>query len=96
MEAVILSSCILMRRNRMMRRGELRGHLNRQIDLLAEKEITKLLQMVRAISEHMRLQEMMLVDRSHRYHLTSRSDGMYGSEQSAGPASGAPYPERTV
>jgi uncharacterized membrane protein len=42
-EAVILSSFILMRQNRMMRRGERRDHLNLQVDLLAEKEITKLL-----------------------------------------------------
>jgi uncharacterized membrane protein len=47
-EAVILSSFILMRQNRMMRRGERRDHLNLQVDLLAEKEITKVLQMVRA------------------------------------------------
>ena len=39
-EAVILSSFILMRQNRMMRRGERRDHLNLQVDLLAEKEIT--------------------------------------------------------
>src|ERR1700686_5620390 len=37
-EAVILSSFILMRQNRMMGRGERRDHLNLQVDLLAEKE----------------------------------------------------------
>ena len=58
-EAVILSSFILMRQNRMMRRGERRDHLNLQIDLLAEKEITKVLQMVRAICGHMGLQNIM-------------------------------------
>jgi uncharacterized membrane protein len=58
MEAVILSSFILMRQNRMMRRGELRNHLNLQVDLLAEKEITKVLQMVRAICGHMGLQDI--------------------------------------
>ncbi len=58
MEAVILSSFILMRQNRMMRRGELRDHLNLQVDLLAEKEITKVLQMVRAICAHMGLQDI--------------------------------------
>jgi uncharacterized membrane protein len=58
-EAVILSSFILMRQNRMMRRGERRDHLNLQVDLLAEKEITKLLQMVRAICGHMGLQDIM-------------------------------------
>ncbi|MDP9159080.1 MAG: DUF1003 domain-containing protein [Acidobacteriota bacterium] len=54
-EAVILTSFILMRQNRMMRRGERRDHLNLQVDLLAEKEITTLLQMVRAICAHLRL-----------------------------------------
>ena len=58
-EAVILSSFILMRQNRMMGRGERRDHLNLQVDLLAEKEITKVLQMVRAICEHMGLQHIM-------------------------------------
>ena len=58
-EAVILSSFILMRQNRMMRRGERREHLNLQVDLLAEKEITKLLQMVRAICGQMGLQNIM-------------------------------------
>ena len=59
MEAVILSSFILMRQNRMMRRGELRDHLNLQVDLLAEKEITKVLQMVRAICGEMGLRDIM-------------------------------------
>jgi uncharacterized membrane protein len=58
-EAVILSSFILMRQNRMMHRGERRDHLNLQVDLLAEKEITKVLQMVRAICERMGLQNIM-------------------------------------
>jgi uncharacterized membrane protein len=58
-EAVILSSFILMRQNRMMRRGERRDHLNLQIDLLSEKEITKLLQMVRAICGRMGLENIM-------------------------------------
>jgi uncharacterized membrane protein len=58
-EAVILSSFILMRQNRMMRRGDRRDHLNLQVDLLSEKEITKLLQMVRAICGKMGLQDIM-------------------------------------
>jgi uncharacterized membrane protein len=51
-EAVVLSSFILMRQNRMSKRAERRDHLNLQVDLISEKEITKLLQMVRAICEH--------------------------------------------
>jgi uncharacterized membrane protein len=57
-EAVVLSSFILMRQNRMMRRGEHRDHLNLQVTLLAEKEITKVLQMVRAICGRMGLENI--------------------------------------
>ena len=47
-----------MRQNRMMRRGEHRDHLNLQVTLLAEKEITKVLQMVRAICGRMGLENI--------------------------------------
>jgi uncharacterized membrane protein len=46
-----------MRQNRMAKRADRRDHLHLQIDLIAEKEITKLLQMVRAISAHMGLKQ---------------------------------------
>jgi uncharacterized membrane protein len=49
-----------MRQNRILRRGERRDHLNLQTDLLAEKEITMLLQTVRAICRHMGLQSMVV------------------------------------
>ena len=54
-EAVVLSSFILMRQNRMAKHAERRDHLNLQVDLIAEKEITKLLHMVRAICAQMGL-----------------------------------------
>jgi uncharacterized membrane protein len=57
-EAVVLSSFILMRQNRMSKRAERRDHLNLQVDLISEKEITKLLQMVRAICERMGLKNI--------------------------------------
>jgi uncharacterized membrane protein len=57
-EAVVLSSFILMRQNRMSKRAERRDHLNLQVDLISEKEITKLLQMVRAICERMGLKHI--------------------------------------
>jgi uncharacterized membrane protein len=56
---VAVEAVVLSRQNRMMRRGERRDHLNLQVDLLAEKEITKVLQMVRAICGHMGLQNIM-------------------------------------
>ena len=57
-EAVVLSSFILMRQNRMAKHAERRGHLNLQVDLIAEKEITKLLHMGRAICAHMGLKDI--------------------------------------
>lgn len=49
MEGVLLSTFVLMKQNRMSRRADQRNHLNLQIDLLSEKEITKILQMQRLI-----------------------------------------------
>jgi len=57
-EAVVLSSFILMRQNRMTKRAERRDHLNLQIDLIAEKEVTKLLQMVGALCAHLGLNQI--------------------------------------
>jgi uncharacterized membrane protein len=57
-EAVVLSSFILMRQNRMGKHAGRRDHLNLQVDLISEKEITKLLQMVSAICAHMGLKDI--------------------------------------
>jgi len=52
-EAVLLSTFVLMKQNRMAQRVEQRDHLNLQIDLLAEEEITKILQLQRAVCERL-------------------------------------------
>jgi uncharacterized membrane protein len=57
-EAVFLASFILMRQSRMARRAERRDHLNLQIDLISEKEITKVLQLTRAICTQMGLNKV--------------------------------------
>ncbi|HZQ42656.1 MAG TPA: DUF1003 domain-containing protein [Acidobacteriaceae bacterium] len=49
-EAVLLSTFVLMKQNRMQQKTDIRDHLNLQIDLLAEKEVTKSLQLLRAIA----------------------------------------------
>ncbi|HEY0565560.1 MAG TPA: DUF1003 domain-containing protein [Terriglobales bacterium] len=58
-EAVLLSTFVLMKQNRMSRKDEHRDHLNLQIDLLAEKEITKILQMQRLICERLGIEEVL-------------------------------------
>ena len=49
-EAIFLSTFVLMKQNRMSRREELRAHLDLQINLLSEREMTLVLQMLQRIS----------------------------------------------
>ena len=50
-EAIILSSFVLMAQDRMTTDADRRDHLNLQIDLLAEQELTAILNVVVAIAE---------------------------------------------
>jgi uncharacterized membrane protein len=56
-EGVLLSTFVLMKQNRMQRKSDARDHLNLQIDLLAEKEVTKTLQLLRAICRRLDIPE---------------------------------------
>jgi uncharacterized membrane protein len=49
LEAIFLSAFVLMKQNRMSKRADARAHLDLQINLLAEKEMTMVLQMLRLI-----------------------------------------------
>ena len=51
-ESVVLTSFVLIRQNRMSIRAERRNHLNLQISLLAEREVTKVIQMLERLSGH--------------------------------------------
>ena len=50
-EAIVLSSFVLMAQDRMTREADRRAHLNLQVDLLAEQELTAILRVVVAIAE---------------------------------------------
>ena len=52
-EAVLLSTFVLMKQNRMAMRADERDHLHLQINLLAEKEITKMLQTLTVMCDHL-------------------------------------------
>jgi uncharacterized membrane protein len=54
-EAVLLSTFVLMKQNRMSKAADQRSHLNLQIDLLAEQEITKILQMLTPVCDRLGL-----------------------------------------
>ncbi len=49
-EAIFLSTFVLMKQNRMSRRADARAQLDLQINLLAEREMTLVLQMLQRIS----------------------------------------------
>jgi uncharacterized membrane protein len=55
LEAIFLSLFILMSQNRSGRQADARSHLDLQINLLAEQESTKMLQMLQSLCQHHRL-----------------------------------------
>lgn len=50
LEAIFLSTFVLIKQNRMSKRSEQRAHLDLQINLLAEREMTLMLQILQRIS----------------------------------------------
>lgn len=56
LEAIFLATFVLMKQNRMSRREELRAHLDLQINLLAEREMTLVLQLLQRISKRLGIQ----------------------------------------
>ena len=66
LEAIFLSTFVLMKQNRMGQRADDRAHLDLQVNLLSEREMTLLLEMVQGISHklgvrtpHSELQELL-------------------------------------
>ena len=57
LEGVLLSTFVLIKQNRMSQRADQRAHLDLQINLLSEREVTKILQLQRLICERLQIQE---------------------------------------
>ena len=55
LEAIFLALFVLASQNRLARQSELRANLNLQIDLLAEREMTTVLQLLKDISTHLQV-----------------------------------------
>lgn len=55
LEGVLIATFVLITQNRMSRQSDERDHLNLQIDLLAEQEMTLVLRMLRRIAEHLQV-----------------------------------------
>lgn len=54
-EAILLTTFVLIAQNRMSEQADLRNHLDLQVSLLAEHEVTHILRIVAAISEKLEL-----------------------------------------
>ncbi len=65
LEAIFLSTFVLMKQNRMSRRADARSHLDLQINLLTEKEITLVLQMLHQIGTRLGLEKEFSHDEFH-------------------------------
>jgi uncharacterized membrane protein len=55
LEAIFLSTFILMSENRQARLADRRARVNLQVDMIAEREVTKLMQLVMEIHDHLRI-----------------------------------------
>jgi uncharacterized membrane protein len=53
LEAIFLSAAVLMTQNRMQRQADKRAHLDLQVNLLAEQELTTMLKMLTEISQRL-------------------------------------------
>lgn len=56
LEAIFLALFVLSSQNRLSRQADQRSHLDLQIDLLAEREMTAVVQMVRDIARHLQVE----------------------------------------
>src|SRR3954451_3947386 len=57
LEGVLLSTFVLIKQNRMSQRADERSHLDLQINLLSEKELTKILQLQKLICSKLDIKE---------------------------------------
>jgi uncharacterized membrane protein len=56
LEGVLIATFVLIKQNRMAAQSDQRDHLNLQVDMLAEQELTLILRMLRRISERLEVE----------------------------------------
>lgn len=84
LEGVLVATFVLITQNRMARDAERRAHLNLQVDLLAEQELTVLLRLLRQVAERLDLPPESVADRraEHLMRETNAYELMQGVKQS--------------
>ncbi len=66
LEAIFLAVFVLMSQNRMTRAADKRAHLDLQVDLLAEQELTSILQMLHAVCAKLQVNVPISDERMHQ------------------------------
>ena len=99
LEAIFLALSVLASQNRLTRQADKRSHLDLQIDLLAEREMTAVLQMLQDIARHLEVKTSVtpeqlrdLMKKTDLQRLTSRVEELaepVTATASAGPDSRA-------
>ena len=87
LEAIFLALFVLASQNRLARQSDMRAHLNLQIDLLAEREMTAVLRLLQDLTAHLgvttsvtREQVRDLAKKTDLDLLTSRMDALVKAE----------------
>ena len=96
LEAIFLALFVIASQNRLARQGDKRAHLDLQIDLLAEREMTAVLQLLRDIASHLKVESTVtaehirdLVKQTDVHDLTQKMDEL-GEEPQAVPSQPGP------
>ena len=91
LEAIFLALFVLASQNRLTRQADKRSHLDLQIDLLAEREMTAVLQLLQDIARHLEIQTTVtpeqlqdLMKRTDVRRLTSRMEELAEPATSTG------------
>ena len=97
LEAIFLALVVLASQNRLARQSDKRSHLDLQIDLLAEREMTAVLQLLQDIARHLEVpttvtpeQLQDLMKKTDLRHLTHRMEELAEPVTATGPL--APMP----
>ena len=97
LEAIFLALFVLASQNRLARQADKRAHLDLQIDLLAEREMTAVLRMLQDIASHLKIEGTLTADEirdlakeTDVHHLTQKMDELAEEPQAAPAQSGRP------
>lgn len=74
MEAVLLTAFVLLKQNRMSNRSDRRSHLDLQINLLSEREITKVIQMLDRMSRQLGMETQVTDSETRELGETTKVD----------------------